>query len=373
MNSSFAKFQWTDGELKLQGPWNLMGIQHISQKSIEALSSLFHQENVILDGSKLVSLDTAGAWLLNTIIVQLQEKKTDLSFVNFTAEQLRLIQFVSSQSDELQPTPLVPKENFLTSVGRITVNKSRLVHGWLSFLGELVVNLITILFKPNLFRGRYFFNILLNSGFNALPIIGFLMFLIGVVLTYQTGIELRIYGANIYMVNILGIAVFREFGPLIGAIIMAGRTGSAFTAQIGTMKINAEIDALRTMGLSPMRLLVVPRVVGLLCIMPLLTIWADIFGVLGGIVMSKSILDINMSTFLNRFGHTVTLTSFFIGLGKAPVFGFIIAAIGCFEGFQVQGSAGSVGWQTTKSVVLSIFMVIVADSIFSIIFSWWNI
>jgi len=227
--------------------------------------------------------------------------------------------------------------------------------------------------QPSRFRWKYFLNNLEINGFRAIPIIAFLSFLIGVVLTYETGLQLRNYGANIYIITLLGTATFREFAPLMSAIIIAGRTGSAITAQLGLMKVNEEIDALRTMGHSPMELLVIPRVFGLIIALPLLIVCADIFGILGGMVMSKAVLSIGYSTFIERFPTNVTLTSFTIGMVKAPVFALIIAVVGSYEGFRVSGSSESIGLQTTKSVVLATFMIIIADATFAIVLSWLNI
>ena len=180
---------------------------------------------------------------------------------------------------------------------------------------------------------------------------------------------MRTYGASIYIVDFLGLAILREFGPLLTAIMVAGRTGSAYTAQLGLMKINQEIDALDTMGVTPAELLILPRILGLFIALPLLTMWANIFGVVGGMVMANNMLNITWYDFLHRFAEAIPLRSLIIGLGKAPIFALIISSIGCFQGMQVQGSAESVGRNTTRSVVLAIFFIIVVDAIFSIVFS----
>ena len=188
-------------------------------------------------------------------------------------------------------------------------------------------------------------------------------------MSYQIGLQLSNYGASIYVVDLLGISVLREFGPLITAIIIAGRSGSAFAAQIGSMKIQEEIDALQTIGISPIRRLVVPRILGLIIVLPLLVVWADLFGLLGGMIMSKMTFDIPPATFLTRLVSHTYLTNYLIGLVKTPVFAALIATVGCFRGFAVTGSSVSVGRETTKSVVQSIFLIIVADALFSIVFS----
>jgi phospholipid/cholesterol/gamma-HCH transport system permease protein len=207
-------------------------------------------------------------------------------------------------------------------------------------------------------------------GYQALPIIALLSFLIGVVLTYQMGLQLKTYGANIYIVNLTSLAILREFGPLITSIIVAGRTSSAFAAQLGMMKINEEFDAIQTMGLSTINRLVLPKLIGTVIAVPLLTIWANVFGVIGAMIMSKNMLSISYFDFLNRLQEVTELSTFWMGMSKAPVFALIIATVGCFQGFQVAGTAASVGQRTMISVVQAIFLIIIVDAMFSVLFSW---
>ncbi|PJB10646.1 MAG: ABC transporter permease, partial [Gammaproteobacteria bacterium CG_4_9_14_3_um_filter_38_9] len=209
--------------------------------------------------------------------------------------------------------------------------------------------------------------------YRALPIIAVMMFLIGVVVAYQLGVQLRIYGANVYMVDLSGVSILREFSPLICSVIIAGRTSTSFAALIGTMKVNEEIDALRTMGLSPIERLVLPKILGLLIALPLLVVWGDIFGVFGSMVIAKSMGGIGFDAFLERFRQEVALKHLYLGIAKAPVFALIIAGIGCFQGFQAEGSAQSVGEHTTKAAVQAIFLIILADALFSILFNWMDI
>jgi phospholipid/cholesterol/gamma-HCH transport system permease protein len=212
-----------------------------------------------------------------------------------------------------------------------------------------------------------------RAGVDALPITGLLSFLLGVVIAYQGGVQLQLYGANIFIVELVSITMLRELAPMMTAIIVAGRTGSAYTAQIGTMQVTEEVDALRTIGIAPMDALVLPKVIGLSLALPLLTVFADAMGVLGGMAMSATMLDVSAGEFTERIPEAVSLTSFLIGIGKAPVFAALVALVGCFQGMQVRGGADSVGRQTTTSVVQSIFLVIVADAVFSVIFSWLGI
>jgi phospholipid/cholesterol/gamma-HCH transport system permease protein len=217
--------------------------------------------------------------------------------------------------------------------------------------------------------GRLILDIIYSTGYQAIGIITLLAFLIGVVLAYQMGGQLIAYGANIFIVKLLGLSLLREFAPLITSIIVAGRSGSAFTAQIGTMKIQEELDALRTFGISPIERLVLPRLCGLIIALPLLVVLADISSVIGGMIMSKVYLGISYGEFISQFHTDISFYTYFIGLIKTPVFALIIASVGSYRGFCVHGHASSIGEETTKSVVYSIFLIIIADAIFSILFS----
>jgi phospholipid/cholesterol/gamma-HCH transport system permease protein len=220
----------------------------------------------------------------------------------------------------------------------------------------------TVRWRPLLFNIR-------AAGFDALPIIGLLSFLLGVVVAYQGADQLRHYGANIFVVDLVGFSMLREFAPLITALIIAGRSGSAFAAQIGTMFVTLEVDAMRTIGIDPHQTLVLPKVLALLMVLPLMTLFADVMGVIGGMLMARLQLGVTYEEFLHRFPQTVSVTTLMTGLGKAPVFGAIIALVSCFAGFSTKGGADSVGRQTTQAVVVSFFLVIVVDALFSIAFS----
>jgi phospholipid/cholesterol/gamma-HCH transport system permease protein len=359
-------------QLLLQGDWTLSSIRTLDNK-ITRLSKQTTTE-IELNGHEITAMDTAGAWIFYRLLSTLENQGKKVTVVNLSAEHLQLLNTVKSNAQDIDKVIIEEsKSNFFALVGKATFSYLNNLQQWLTFTGELFISAMSLLLHPSRIRWQYFLNILERNGFRALPLVGFLSFLIGVVLTYQIGLELRIYGANIFIINLLGLATFREFAPLLSAIIIAGRTGAAFTAQLGLMKANQEIDALQTMGFSPIDLLIMPRIFGMLIAMPLLTVWADIFGVLGGMVMAKNILNISYTAFIKGFPYDVTLTTFMIGIIKAPVFALIIAAVGCFQGLNVAGSAESIGLQTTKSVVLAIFLIILADAAFSIVLTWLNI
>ena len=243
----------------------------------------------------------------------------------------------------------------------------------LTFVGESAGAFATCVAHPSRLRWRPILFNLRSAGFDALPIVGLQSFLLGIVVAYQAADQLRQFGANIFVADLVGLSMLREFAPLITAIIIAGRSGSAYAAQIGTMAVTEEIDAMRTIGIAPIELLVLPKIIALMIALmialPLLTVFADVLGVLGGMIMARAQLGVTFGEFLDRFVKAVSITAYLIGVGKAPVFAAIITIVGCFQGFRTRGGADSVGRQTTRSVVQSIFLVIVADALFSIAFS----
>ena len=262
-----------------------------------------------------------------------------------------------------------PQTPFFERIGRSTVAHRDKALAMLSFVGESSIALGGWILHPGRIRWRPILFNVRSAGFNALPIVGLLSFLLGIVVAYQGADQLRQYGANIYVTDLVGLSMLREFAPLMTAIIIAGRSGSSYAAQIGTMAVTQEIDAMRTLGIAPLEMLVLPKLIALVIAMPLLTVFADVLGVLGGMIMAQVQLGVSFSEFLGRFPHAVSVTSYLIGIGKAPVFAVLIALVGCFQGFLTRGGPESVGRHTTRAVVQSIFLVIVADALFSIAFS----
>jgi len=317
-----------------------------------------------------------GAWL----VLRTQQELTAAGWtvaVENLAPMFEPLMRQVSESRKTLPTELHPPPHrfgdTLARIGRITL--AQIAHGaeLLGFLGLVCIAALRVLRHPSRLRLTALISHMEQTGVDALPVVGLLSFLVGVVFAFQGADQLRQFGAEIYTVNLLGIAILRELGVLLTAIIIAGRSGSAFTAQIGTMQVNQEIDAMRTIGLNPIEWLVLPRILALVLSMPLLAFWGDMTGLLGGAVACTVYLDFTFVQFFDRLRDTVGIWHFYTGMIKAPVFGFIIAAIGCFEGLQVKGSAESVGQLTTRSVVESIFCVIVLDAVFSIIFLLANV
>lgn len=360
-------FDTGTGQLVCDGEWN---VAHFSQlrKQFKKIT-LPTQGIVIIDGSNISSMDSAGAWLLSDWVKKIEKNGAHVQLKNFSEQQQKLLSLIKQRTATPSDLPKVRSLSWLARLGKMVIEQTAGLISYFSFIGQIATEYFAIVIHPARWRISAILSVIEKSGYQALPIIALLSFMIGVVIAYQMGLQLRQYGANVFIVNLLGLSVLREFGPLLTAIIIAGRTGSAFTAQLGTMKVNQEIDALNTMGVTPTELLLLPRITGLFISLPLLTIWADMFGVLGGMVMANNMLNITWYEFMQRFEHEIPLRALLIGLGKAPVFALIIASVGCFQGLQVQGSADSVGKKTTRSVVFAIFFIIVTDALFSVIFS----
>ncbi|MDO8595766.1 MAG: MlaE family lipid ABC transporter permease subunit [Sulfuricaulis sp.] len=362
--------QPTPQELALSGSWTARGIGAI-EPQLDTLSAPSKSE-VVVDGARIEALDTAGAWILQKLLRRLRDEGTTVQVRDLRPEFAKLLEVVgrqvTDQTDTLSPVDSAPA-SALESLGRSAEAAFEQAVALLGFVGESAVALAGSVAHPARLRWRPILYNIRSAGFDALPIVGLLSFLLGIVVAYQGADQLRQYGANIFVVDLVGLSMLREFAPLITAIIIAGRSGSAYAAQIGTMVVTEEIDAMRTIGIPPLDLLVLPKVIALVIALPLLTVFADVLGVLGGMIMSRAQLGVGFGEFLDRFVKAISITAYLIGIGKAPVFAAIIAVVGCFQGFRTQGGADSVGRQTTRSVVQAIFLVIVADALFSIAFS----
>jgi len=328
--------------------------------------------DLALDGSGLTALDMSGAWLLHRLLARRQAAGGTTRLVGLRSEHAALLQLLASRQPPLE-SPLPPTPPWLVRVGQLARGGVAGLSGTLAFVGESALALLAALRHPRRLRWRPILRNVQIAGVDALPITGLLSFLMGIVIAYQGADQLQRFGANIFVVDLVALAMLRELSPLLTAIIIAGRSGSAYTAQIGTMKVTEEIDALRTIGVGAQELLVLPKLIALVIVMPLLTVYTDVMGVAGGMVMAQLKLGVSPTAFIDRLDDAIQLSSYGTGLAKAPVFALIVALVGCYRGFQVSGSADSVGAQTTISVVQSIFLVIVTDALFSIVFLWLDL
>ncbi|KTD44842.1 MlaE family ABC transporter permease [Legionella quateirensis] len=365
-------FDQDEAKFQCSGAWSVLALDGLTKKF--KVSELPKSQKVVINGESISNFDSAGALALMKCVDELKERDNQIELTNFSEAQNQLLQLVESKRESLTyQIPPQPQEGVLYQIGKEAENKLFQVDGLIILIGDLSTKMFEALGNWRRFQLPSIISNIDSAGVKALPIVALLSFLIGVVLAYQMGLQLATYGANIFIAYLSGMAIFREFASLITAIIVAGRTSSAFTAQIGSMKINEEVDALLTMGLSPTELLVVPKVIGLLIVFPLLIFWSDIFSIFGAMIMSKHMLGIGFDDFLVRLKNDVGLSQLMLGLYKAPVFALLIALVGCFQGFKVEASADSIGSQTTKSVVQALFLIIIADAAFSVIYSWMGL
>jgi phospholipid/cholesterol/gamma-HCH transport system permease protein len=353
-----------------RGDWT---VRHLEPLARSLGRMRFPAASIRLEMSAIRRMDTGGAWLLARLVAQLRSESRQVEVVGLSPEAADLLELVRKTGLKPGGVPQAHRPGFLEVLGRRSLEHTVHAVNLLAFVGHMGFVWLRQVIRPDSVRWREIAYSLGEAGHKALGIVGLLAFLLGVVIAYQGGAQLRQYGGSLFVADLVGLSMVRELAPLITAIIVAGRTGSAYTAQIGTMQVTEEVDALRSLGIQPMELLVLPKLFALFIALPLLTVYADIMGILGGMAMASVQLDIAFSTFLDRLDVAITLDSFLVGVGKAPVFALIIATLGCYHGFQVSGSAESVGRRTTQSVVQSILAVIVVDAAFSVAFSYLGI
>ncbi len=362
-DSMLLKGSWLNNQLHDADAWYQQFSAHHKIPKIKTI-----------DASKITAMDTAGAFLFYSLQQKLLKTNPAITISGLQEKFQSVLKVVANESAKIEKVALTPPHyNLFYRVGKSTVENYQHMLFAFAFLGEVFVRLFEMITNPVRLQLRSMIYEIEVGGYGALPIIAVMMLLIGVVVAYQLGVQLRVYGADVYIVDLSGVSILREFSPLICSVIIAGRTSTSFAALIGTMKVNEEVDALRTMGLSPIERLVLPKILGLLIALPLLVVWGDIFGVFGSMIISKSMIGIGFHAFLERFKETVAIKHFYLGLVKTPVFALIIAGIGCYQGLQASGSAQSVGERTTKAAVQAIFMIILADGLFSILFNWMDL
>jgi phospholipid/cholesterol/gamma-HCH transport system permease protein len=352
------------------GAWTIAAARALDG-SLRALSAA-GAKKVLIVLTDLTALDTAGAWLIARTERELRAAGIAVDIGGAKPGHQALLTRIMEAG---RPPPLAPAPHFhlidiVANTGEAVIHGGRQARDMLEFFGAIVVAIGRLLRRPGRIRFVSLVSNIEQHGFNAMPIVGILLFLVGIVVAYQGVGQLRRFGAEIFAVDLVGISVLREMGVLISSIVIAGRSGSAFTAQIGTMQVNEEVDAIRTLGLDPLEVLVLPRLLALMIALPLLTFFANIMAILGGAFMATQTIDVTFAQFLELLRDAVSLTHFWVGMVKAPVFAFLIAMVGCFEGMRVRGSAESVGRLTTQSVVESLFLVIVFDAGFSVLFSY---
>lgn len=343
---------------------------------IKGLSSLLKDRlhaSLTVDVGKVPYLDDFGALVLVELRKMMTSGKGDFHLINASdkvKEILSILDF-DSLGEEVSFTKKRPP-NMFTRLGEATLRHASELSYLISFLGSACLSFIYVCFHPKSLRTDDTFLYMQKTGVDALPIVGLISFLLGLIMAFMSSVQLRQFGANIYVASLVSLAMVRELGPIMTAIIVAGRSGSAFAAEIGTMKISEEVDALFTMGFDPIRFLVVPKIIASVIVVPLLTLFSDVFAIFGGLVVGVSMLDLTANAYITQTIKTLTLFDIFWGFLKSGVFGLLIAWVGCLRGFQVRGGAASVGEATTSAVVSSIFLIILSDSVFSVILRYWG-
>ncbi|MGH8288001.1 MAG: MlaE family ABC transporter permease [Steroidobacteraceae bacterium] len=373
--------------LDLTGEWRALAYRQIDA----ALSAvdLSRASHIEIATDRLAALDLTGAWRLREFVQRARLGGLEIAFIGTPPDQLRLVEETLRPEQATEGPPPVsegfarrivrPDEELgerafeaevatLAFIGRRAVTLWNDMIGALAFLGRLTVTALRALAHPKGLRPISVARHVYDTGITAIPIVALIAFLISVIIAYMSAQQLRSFGAEIFVVDLVTIGVLRELGVLLTAIIVAGRSGSAFAAEIGAMKLNEEVDALRATGVSPFEALVLPRVVGLVISLPLLTVIADLVGLLGGAVLCAYLLHMPLDQYINRASQAISRTTFWVGIIKAPVFAVLIAMAGTHRGMQVRGSSRELGRLTTLAVVQAIFLVILADALFAVLF-----
>ncbi|MCW5750739.1 MAG: MlaE family lipid ABC transporter permease subunit [Alphaproteobacteria bacterium] len=371
MNEGFLERIEEGSELLLagRGRWTLAAAAGLDRE-LAGLRRPASGQAVRFDMSGIEALDTTGALLLARTQRRLQAEGFAVEIGGLGEGHRGLLEEVARH--QKKPVPPRPERNVIVfvmaEIGEAVLEFLDQARQFVGFMGLVTQTLVLSLLRPTRLRFTAIVHHLEEVGFNALPIVGLLSFLIGVVMAYQGASQLRQFGAEIFVVDLIAISVLRELGVLLTAIVIAGRSGSAFTAQIGSMKLREEIDAMRTLGINPVEALVLPRLIALLIALPLLAFFANVMGLIGGALMAWIELGISVNLFIERLS-AINYWHYVTGMVKSPFFAALIAIVGCHQGMQVEGSAESVGHRTTRSVVESIFLVILADAFFSILFN----
>jgi phospholipid/cholesterol/gamma-HCH transport system permease protein len=362
--SAAADFNLDDrdgGTLRFTGDMTLARLGTLPQR-LDTLPS----RPAKVDLGEVGRMDTVGAWLVHRIV-----RDHDAELIGASADEAHLLEQVAAADKPLKirPDRTLPLFRVLSQIGAATLMAGGTALGLIGFFGGVLVGYWDVLRNPKRLRWNAIVRQFEVVGVEALAIIGLMSFLIGVVIAQQGAIQLRQFGAEVFTINLVGRLTFRELGVLMTAIMVAGRSGSAFAAQIGSMRLAEEVDAMRTIGVSPMEALILPRITAAVVMMPLLGFYAAIVALVGGGLFCWTSLDMPPITFVSRIREVVPITDVYQGLIKAPVFGLIIAISGCFQGMQVEGNAEAVGLRTTSAVVQSIFLVIVIDAFFAVFFA----
>ncbi len=341
-------------------------------KNLRRLVKTKSPSALTIDLNSLAYIDDFGAQVLFELRDLLSAQDRKLHIVNTPPHADDIISRMFFDLDECVIYKRKRSLNILSRLGEAILRYLDNVRFMISFLGSVILAFLHILFHPKSLRANDMLSNMEKTGVDALPIVALISFLLGFIMAFMSSLQLQQFGANLYVASLVGFAMVSELGPIMTAIIVAGRSGSAFAAEIGTMKISEEVDALFVMGFNPALFLAVPKILAALIVVPLLTFFSDLFAILGGLLIGVTMLDLSISSYLKQTIETLTLFEVLWGLMKSAVFGVTIAWIGCLRGFQTRGGAAGVGTAATSAVVTSIFLIILFDSIFAILRSYWG-
>jgi len=359
--------------LSISGEVNLLNLNDLYVEIIKLLKESSSDQLIKLDFSKTHTNDSSIAALVINLKRKINEKAANIEIVTLDNTSVKLLEFVDLNEITEMPTPPHYYTNPLQLFGEHVIEEFQEFKDTVSFVGRVTLEMSWKLRHPHRIRWGEVVHLIQQTGAEALPIVALMSTLIGLVTAFSSAIQLRQFGAGIYIANLVGIGMTREMGPLIAAILMAGRTGSAFAAELGTMNISDEVDALRVMRIDPLDYLVMPRLFAVMLTLPLLTLFADAFGIIGGMIVAIVGLDISPGAFFSQLQKSIVLWDVFSGVMKAFIFGLLIAGVGCYRGLVTRGGAMGVGKSTTTSVVSGIFLIVLADSVFVVLFHYLGI
>ncbi len=375
-NSGTLRKSFRDATLtvRLSGRITAANAGSLARETRRLLQGQESVRRIVVDCAELDDLDDYGLTVLLAIerLAVEQDAAFDLANVPApVADRLRLYHWEQVRRRH-QPTKAVERPGWLVAIGATVLEHLTDLAFMLEFLGGAAAAVGRFLVRPRSLRWNDCILTMQRTGVEALPIVGLISFLLGLIMAFMSSVQLQQFGANIYVASLVGLAMTRELGPVMTAIVVAGRSGSAFAAEIGTMRINEEIDALTVMGFDPLSFLTTPKIVAALLVVPMLTLFSDLFAIAGGMLVGIGMLDLTVYGYINQTITTLDLFDVFWGVGKSMVFAVLIAWIGCLRGFQVRGGADAVGRATTSAVVTSIFAIVLADSIFAVILRYWE-
>ena len=342
-------------------------------KEFNTLLRIHKPDSLVIDLDKLIYLDDYGVSVLVGLKKAMGNRRGNFSLANISEQVNEILTMHRFNELGQQPTSVLKtSQNFFTNLGSSTFNIGSEIRFMLMFLGDTCFSLLTFLRHPGSLRFNDTVENMKRVGLDALPIVGLISFLLGLIMAFMSSVQLQQFGANIYVASLVSISMTRELGPIMTAIIVAGRSGSSFAAEIGTMKISEEVDALSTMNINPNFFLVLPRMFAAFLVMPVLTLFSDLFAIAGGLLVGVTMLDLTVSGYTNQTINSLTLFDVFWGVFKSGIFALLISWTGCLKGFQVRGGAAGVGKATTSAVVTSIFLIVMSDSLLVVILRYWN-